>query len=232
MATSELSLRYWDKPKRSMTTSASCIFNAGFFGNYDSGSNKHTMPFANLVADIDVNAVIPKAIQDLQGWGCTISGGKIYKGCNQGGPAGKQVSTFYVNQSNNCYISKMCTVSTTMRCAVSGPPVMKNGAVTTWNNDITNEGWDSTWPYNTWHSLLCTTSNSNECYYVAMKTTTANCITSSEAYNTLTSMGLGITNAIMLDGGGSFILKNNWTEVAGTSEDRMINTLGVFGLFL
>jgi chromosome partitioning protein len=49
---------------------------------------------------------------------------------------------------------------------------------------------------------------------------------------TLGSMGLGITNAIALDGGGSFILKNNWTEVAGTAEDRRINTLGVYGLFL
>lgn len=225
MASSEISLRYWDQAKR--TTTYSNYFNAGFFGCY--GSDYHTLPVANLVCDIDVSTVPDAYEAELLGWGCTISGGKLFKGCNNGpGFTGKIVSTFYVDQYNNCYISRIYNVGTAMKCAVSGPPVMKSGAKTTYNNDCLNEGWDNTWYYNTWHGLLCTTSNNKECYYVAMKTTTTNCIDTAEAYNTLNSLGLGITNAIMLDGGGSFILKRNGSEVAGTTENRRINTIGLY----
>ena len=47
------------------------------------------------------------------------------------------------------------------------------------------------------------------------------------AFNTVNNLGLGITNLIILDGGGSFIFKANGTEVTGTFENRRINTIGV-----
>ena len=212
MGTGELQLLYWDQAKSSAPYSS--YANAGFFGNYAGG---YTLPVANLLCSIDTSSVPAAALTDLNNWGCVISNGKLYKRCNQpvGNPFyGKSVSTFFVDSYLNCYIQKLNNVYTDMTLAVSGPPIMINGVQTTLA-DATSEGWDTTWTYSTWHGALCTTSNTWELIYVAMNTDFSN------AYSTLTGLGLGITNAIFLDGGTSFYFKKNATTVSTGGTTRV-----------
>lgn len=107
---------------------------------------------------------------------------------------------------------------------------MVNGVAAT-STDIQDQGWDLSWTYNTWHGCLAVTTNSStgadEFYYLAIKTTTNSFITT-EVCNTLNNLGLGIQNAIMLDGGGSFIFKYSGTPRAEITENRQINNIMYF----
>lgn len=66
----------------------------------------------------------------------------------------------------------------------------------------------------------------------SINTSSSNCIISDEAYNALVSLNnnysLGINNAIMVDGGGSYVLDYNGTNVAVTTGNRRINNLGLY----
>ena len=97
--------------------------------------------------------------------------------------------------------------------------------------DITDQGWDSSWVYGTWRGCLAiatsSTTGASEFFYVAMKTTSTDC-TTGEAFNILNNLGLGIKNAIALDGGGSFIFKYKGITRATTSENRQINNIMYF----
>ena len=135
-----------------------------------------------------------------------------------------------IDSSHEAYIAQTSSVNSTWEYAISGAPIMVNGVAAT-STDIQDQGWDLSWTYNTWHGCLAVTTNSStgadEFYYLAIKTTTNSFITT-EVCNTLNNLGLGIQNAIMLDGGGSFIFKYSGTTRAETTENRQINNIMYF----
>lgn len=219
----EVNIRYINATKTSPTNSN--YFNAGFFGYYGSG----TLPAANLVCELNQNTISSDNQSDLVGWGCTISNNKLYKNCSNG-PAFTNASTFYIDSSNKAHIERIGSVNTTCKCAVSGAPLMIDGDRINLT-DSTAQGWDSSWVYGTWRGCLAiatsSTTGASEFFYVAMKTTSTDC-TTGEAFNILNNLGLGIENAIALDGGGSFIFKYNGITRATTSENRTINNIMYF----
>ena len=101
--------------------------------------------------------------------------------------------------------------------AVSGIPIIKNAQRITLD-EIKQEGYFGNELYDTWHGFLGI--RHGKLVYVAMK-----CDFGSMVWNLV---ALGIYDAIKLDGGGSFILHNG-KEVIGTSENRRINNVGVWG---
>ena len=225
IASSEIGVRYTNAAKRTPTDSN--YFNAGFFGDY--GSVTGTLPAGNLIADFNESEISADNKDELVGRECTFSNGKVYKGCNNGG-GNTNTSTFYIDSSNKAYIAQTSSVNSTWKYAISGAPIMVNGVAAT-STAIQNQGWDLSWIYNTWHGCLAVATNSStgadEFYYLAIKTTTSNFITT-EVCNTLNDLGLGIQNAIMLDGGGSFIFKYDGTTRAETTENRKINNIMYF----
>ncbi|MGN1060049.1 MAG: hypothetical protein ACI4QW_06420, partial [Clostridia bacterium] len=79
------------------------------------------------------------------------------------------------------------------------------------------EGYFGNETYDTWHGFLGI--RGGNLVYVAMK-----CGFSAMCWSLA---ALGIHDAIKLDGGGSFILRNG-RELAGTGENRRIHNVGVW----
>ncbi|MPM93938.1 hypothetical protein SDC9_141080 [bioreactor metagenome] len=225
IAPSEIDIRYINAAKTSPTDGS--YFNAGFFGDYYGCG---TLPVANLLCNLNESVISDANQTALRGWLCTISGNKLYK--NSYNPTGVStpISTFYIDSSNNAYIAQANSVQTTWKCAVSGAPIMKNGVITS-ITELNDEHWDPSWKYGTWHGCLAVATSStvgaSEFFYVAMETTSDDCRTG-EAYNIVNSLNLGIQNAIILDGGTSFIFKYNGTTRETTGGTRPINNIMYF----
>lgn len=224
---SACNIRYINATKTSPTDSS--YFNAGFFGKYNTAGTE-TLPVANLICEINTNNISSANLSYLNDWGCTISDNKLYKECNAGGQSFTDPSTFYIDSSNNAYIARKTNINTSWKCAVSGAPIMINGVRTTLDECVA-QGWDRSWVYGTWRGCLAVATSStvgaSEFFHIAMKTTTANC-TTGEAYDILNNLNLGIQNAIVLDGGGSFTFKYLGTTRATMSENRTINNIMYF----
>jgi len=132
--------------------------------------------------------------------------------------ARKNLTTIYTTEGT-CGMMKTSTTKKIAGCktAISGIPIIVNGAKATMSK-IKSEGYFGTEIYDTWHGFLGI--RNDNLVYVAAKC-------GYEAMYPL-MVSLGIRNAIKLDGGGSFILKENGVILQSTSGNRRINTIGIF----
>ena len=101
-----------------------------------------------------------------------------------------------------------------VKYAISGIPIIRNGRMVSMS-EIKQEGYFGNECYDTWHGFLGI--RGNQLVYVAAKLNFSLMVYLLEV--------LGISDAIKLDGGGSFILHND-RFVVSTSENRRINTIG------
>ncbi len=175
---------------------ATNYFNLGFFAMEGSGK---TVTIGNVVSDGEI-----------------ISSANA--NANWINVANKSLSTIYVTNDEACgmlktkYAHKIpdCT------CAISGIPVVRNGAKISMNS-IKTEGYFGNELYNTWHGFLGI--RDYKLVYVAAK------CEYDQMYPLM--MSLGIKNAIKLDGGGSFILKEG-DILQATSGNSRINSVGIW----
>lgn len=132
--------------------------------------------------------------------------------------AKKSLTTIYTTSQGGCGLMKTQSVKriTGHKNVISGIPIIKNGAKVSMSS-ITNEGYFGNEVYKTWHGFLGV--RNDILVYVA-----AEC-DFEQMYPLMVS--LGIRNAIKLDGGGSFILKEG-SVLQATSGNRRINTVGVW----
>lgn len=130
----------------------------------------------------------------------------------------KALTTIYTTNYGTCGIVKTDNLSPILglKDAVSGIPIIVGGKYVPYDK-ITAEGYFGNELYDTWHGFLGI--RNNKLVYVAMK-----CNFDAMCW---ALVALGITDAIKLDGGGSFILKD-CKELVGTSENRRINNIGVW----
>ncbi|MBE7034822.1 MAG: N-acetylmuramoyl-L-alanine amidase [Ruminococcaceae bacterium] len=129
--------------------------------------------------------------------------------------AKKKLTTIYTTDAGACGIIKTDTVSGLgAKEAVSGIPIIVGGKRVSLD-EIKAEGYFGNELYDTWHGFLGI--RHNKLVYVAMK-----CAFESMCW---ALVGLGIYDAIKLDGGGSFILKDG-KELIGTNENRRIHNIG------
>lgn len=159
-----------------------------------------TIPVGNLVID---GKVITDAISQAD-WLNT------YK---------HDLTTLVIHKNNIMAFYKTADMRSipSVKYAVSGIPIIRNGYRVDMD-DIKSEGYFGNECYNTWHGFLGI--RGDQLVYVASKTNFNQMVYLLEV--------LGIKDAIKLDGGGSFILKNNTAEVLSTDGNRKINNIGVW----
>lgn len=193
-------IKYWDKPKK--TTDIKNYFNLGYFAKEASGK---TIPIGNLVID-----------------------GKVYSEAKTNTSwinlSKKKVSTLFVTNDNKAYVSITDGNEKNIKYAISGAPIIINGKDISWSKDVVPQGWGSDITRSTAHSLIGL--KNGKLFYIGLSTMSANCIQSSEIYNKLKQYGFN--DVLKLDGGGSCVLDNNGKNVLVTSENRRINTIGMY----
>lgn len=132
--------------------------------------------------------------------------------------AGHKLTTIYTLTDGTCGIVKTDDLAQLrgLKTAVSGVPIIVGGKYVSMD-EIKAEGYFGNELYDTWHGFLGI--RHGKLVYVAMK-----CGFDEMCW---ALVALGIYDAIKLDGGGSFILKNG-DEIKGTSENRRIQNVGVW----
>lgn len=132
--------------------------------------------------------------------------------------AKKKLTTIYTTNAGGCGMVRTDDLSTILdlRTAISGIPIARGGRQVTMD-EIKAEGYDGSELYETWHGFLGLRGGIP--VYVAAKC----------GYESMFWIlrALGITDAIKLDGGGSFVLHNG-VEIVGTNENRRINNCGMW----
>lgn len=207
-----------DKKKKNI--SKKTYVNAGFFGNFKEGSEFFTLPAGHVVCDYEASGSAIKSYCQVRG---KFIGPKYYySGTSLPGTqfTGKKLSTLIVKGKSasiqDVLVPPYCDY------AISGVPIMRNGADVTFATYVRGQGWDASTLYGTWHVFVGLKTD-GKIYVMGMKTTTGNMITSAEAYRKFKAMGF--RDVIKLDGGGSFYMKANGRVLQSTSENRQINTI-------
>lgn len=223
----DFKILYWDKPKKSAPYKN--YISGGFFAYYSEPVNgrtvRFTMPVANLCCDIDNSSF---GIKYLNEWTKKkgIVNGKLKITGNQNANAqfkNKNISTLVVT-SSKAYIKAINTLPTDCKYAISGVPVIENGKDVSWRNYASKQGFTSGNMYATYRNWLGI--KNGEIVIISGRTSTGNYLSTSEIFNKV--RGEGISDLIALDGGGSFILKQNNRNILSTLENRQVNNIIVF----
>lgn len=132
--------------------------------------------------------------------------------------AGHKLTTIYTLTDGGCGIIKTDDLETIrgLKTAVSGIPIIVGGKYVGMD-EIKEEGYFGNELYDTWHGFLGI--RQEKLVYVGMK-----CGFESMCW---ALVALGIYDAVKLDGGGSYILKNE-EILKATGENRRIQNVGVF----
>ncbi len=132
--------------------------------------------------------------------------------------SGKKLTTLVVYNNNKAEFVRTDTISAIpdIKYAISGIPIIRNGYKVS-IEDIKKEGYFGNELYDTWHGFIGI--RDNRLVYVAAKLEFELMVYLLEV--------LGIRDAIKLDGGGSFILRNDKFEVS-TEENRRIDNVIVW----
>lgn len=172
-------------------------FNLGFFSG--KGPTKPTVPVGNLAID---GKIITQS-KDNEGW---INVAK------------KKLTTIYTTNDGKCGITQTDSLENikNLKNAVSGIPIILNARQVK-DSAVEAEGYSGGETRDEWHGFLGI--RHNKLVYVAMKC----------GFNRMcwAMVALGIYDAIKLDGGGSFVLKNG-EIIKATSENRRIHNIGVW----
>lgn len=220
----DFKLVYFDKTKLSAKEYGTA-FNAGFFANIKEGSQKFTLPVANLAASTEygIHTLGEKYIEEWTNK--QITNNKVKINCNQNGAPdfkNKLISTLVVTNSNKVYIDDINSLPNDVKFAVSGCPCIKDGDDVNWKTYVSKQGWSST-VYGTSRNWLAT--KGNKMYLLSGKTTSKNYIFGCEFWYRVRDLKLD--SCVGLDGGGSYVFFWEKKLIARTFENRRINSIGI-----
>lgn len=150
-----------------------------------------------------------------------IDGKIIAQACDQAdwiNVAKKRLTTVYTTTDGMCSMTKTDSLTglRDLKMAVSGIPIIRNGRYVDLKA-IKSEGYFGNELYDTWHGFLGI--RHNKLVYVAMR-----CNFDSMCW---ALVALGIYDAIKLDGGGSFIIKDD-KIIKATDGNRKIHNVGIW----
>lgn len=186
----------WNKVKK--TTAIKNYCNAGFFA---SGKNT-TEPMGNLIIDGVVKSE-------------TIN--------SYGNLAGKKLHTIAITKDNAIVLLE-CNqmLRDTYKYAISGLPVTLDGQDVSWSKVCKPQGWTGGELRPTKH--ICMGYDSENIYIFGITTTNK---TPGGAITQIWKKlkGYGLSNILLLDGGGSYVIDINGKNVDVTSENRRVNNL-------
>ena len=209
------------KSKRKKDLAEKTYTNANFFGNYNEGKVKFTLPVGHLVCDFESDLAPVKKYCAERG---KFNGNKYCFDCGSFSYMnqfyGKAVSTFVI-QNGVPKVLDLVHTDLSYDYAVTGVPVIRNGKDVKFKTYVVGQGWDGSTLYATKHIFVGLKSGSNKIYVMGWKSSTSNLIYSGEAYKKFSAMGF--TELIKLDGGGSYMMKYNGKTIDSTAENRMDN---------
>ena len=188
--------------------------NAGYFGSYSEAGERFALPAGHLAgiytatgrwmrhyAEERGRFVGDRWIFDSSRW--------AYANPTHGRP----VTTVYT-QGSQVRVAELVSLPDDVGHAVSGIPLIRDGRACT-VADITAQGWDTSPLRSTWHTVLAV--DDGRIYVFAWESQSDNLVTSGEAARAFA----GYRDVVKLDGGGSFICRQNGEEQS-TAEDRVI----------
>lgn len=211
----DFAVRLVDCAKKTAYSGNYC--NAGFFGNYNEGRDKFTLPVGHTVAAM---ATDNKWVTHYCTQRGKVSGGKLVYA-----EPGRTETTLFVRGG----LADMGEVSAPPEgCAyaIAGVPVLRQGKAVSWAT-AKAQGWEASSLYATWHIFAGYGQDRSKITVVALRTTTGNLIASGEGAKKLAALGL--REAIKLDGGGSTILRAGGKTPVCTAGNRRICTVLTFG---
>lgn len=211
----DFAVRLVDKAKKTAYSGNYC--NAGFFGNYNEGRDKFTLPVGHTVATMETDN---KWVNHYCGQRGKVSGGKLVYA-----EPGRTETTLFV-RGGKADMGEVSAPPEGCAYAIAGVPVLRQGKAVSWAT-AKAQGWEASSLYATWHIFAGYGKDRGKVLVVALKTTTGNLISSGEGAKKLAALGL--TDAIKLDGGGSTILTVSGKTPVATAGNRRICTVLTFG---
>lgn len=211
----DFAVRLVDRAKKTAYSGNYC--NAGFFGNYNEGRDKFTLPVGHTVATM---ATDNKWVNHYCAQRGKVTGDKLVYA-----EPGRTETTLFVRGG----LADMGEVSAPPEgCAyaIAGVPVLRQGKAVSWAT-AKAQGWEASSLYATWHIFAGYGQDRSKITVVALRTTTGNLISSGEGAKKLAALGL--REAIKLDGGGSTILRVGGKTPVCTAGNRRICTVLTFG---
>jgi len=201
--------------------------NAGFFGNFNEGKDKFTLPVGHLVCDYDAKSkwteFYCKERGELKGDKFRFDSGSF-----------NYMNPFYGNSQTTLIVHKgiasmndLFSAPKGVDYAIAGVPIMRDGNDVKFATYVKGQGWGGGSLYGTWHIFVgIKEKNADTVYCMAMKTSSSNMILSAEAFKKFKK--LGFYDVIKLDGGGSFYFNADGVTKS-TLENRRVNTIILFG---
>lgn len=204
-----------DKAKKTAYSGNYC--NAGFFGNYNEGRDKFTLPVGHTVAAM---ATDNKWVNHYCGQRGKVTGGKLVYA-----EPGRTETTLFIRGSK-ADMGELSAPPEGCAYAIAGVPVLRQGKAVSWA-EARAQGWEASSLYATWHIFAGYGQDRSRVTVAALRTTTSNLISSGEGAKKLAALGL--REAIKLDGGGSTILRVGGKTPVCTAGNRRICTVLTFG---
>lgn len=211
----DFGVRLVDKSKKTAYSGNYC--NAGFFGNYNEGRDKFTLPVGHTVAAM---ATDNKWVNHYCAQRGKVSGGKVVYA-----EPGRTETTLFI-RGNLADMGEVSAPPEGCAYAIAGVPVLRQGKAVSWAA-AKAQGWEASSLYATWHIFAGYGQDRSKITVVALRTTTGNLIASGEGAKKLGALGL--REAIKLDGGGSTILRAGGKTPVCTAGNRRICTVLTFG---
>lgn len=211
----DFAVRLVDKAKKTAYSGNYC--NAGFFGNYNEGRDRFTLPVGHTVAAM---ATDNKWVNHYCAQRGKVSGGKVVYA-----EPGRTETTLFI-RGGNADMGELSAPPEGCAYAIAGVPVLRQGKAVSWAT-AKAQGWEASSLYATWHIFVGYGQDRSRVTVVALRTTTGNLISSGEGAKKLA--GLGLREAIKLDGGGSTILRARGKTPVCTAGNRRICTVLTFG---
>lgn len=201
--------------------------NAGFFASPSEDGEYFTLPVAHVVCDYDTKSKWVKYYCEERG---KFESSTKFKFDASKNPVadnfvGRKLSTLMVSGAS-ATITDTTSLPDGLEYAISGVPVMRDGADVKFDTYVQNQGWEAGSLYGTWHTFVGLKEDGKIIYVMGMRTYSYNMIRSAEAFKKFQK--LGMRDVIKLDGGGSFIMNVDGKVVKSTSENRRINTIITF----
>ena len=213
----DLTVELVDQPKGECGDSCA---NAGYFANYSEAGEPFTLPVGHLVGDYKAAGKWTRHYcqerGQFQGDKFTFDAGKW----SYANPLhGKAVSTLLIS-GGKARVEEIRTVPDRTDYAVSGIPVLRAGMACT-TAQAKGQGWDTSPLRATWHTLVGLKGD-GMVYVMGWQSRTTNLLDSGEAARVF--RGLGFTDVLKLDGGGSYYQSRDGA-VSKTAENRRINSV-------
>ena len=211
----DFAVRLVDKAKKTAYSGNYC--NAGFFGNYNEGKDKFTLPVGHTVATMETDN---KWVNHYCGQRGKLEGGKLTYA-----EPGRTETTLFV-RGNLADMGELSAPPESCAYAIAGVPVLRHGKAVSWAT-AKAQGWEASSLYATWHIFAGYGQDRSKITVAALRTTTGNLVASGEGAKKLAALGL--REAIKLDGGGSTILRVGGKTPVCTAGNRRICTVLTFG---